>query len=135
MDYMISIIYIFEYERATVCWTASYTLSIALRHSSHRLLVFGEYEGSYWSSLGRTYLTYSSSIVLSMITNHLIISFFALTHKQAWLITMLWTGLYNYFMLKASWCHSTTAAGNSEKSGSTAATSEIERAAGGKLAV
>ncbi len=103
IDYLISLIYYFDWEKTTICWTLSYILSIAVRHSSHRVLVFGDYEGTYWSSLLKTYATYSSSIVLSMVTNHLIVSFIGLSHKQAWIITMLWTGLYNYFLLKSSW--------------------------------
>lgn len=103
IDYGISLIYKSEWERATVCWTISYILSIWIRHFSHRILVFGEYEGTYISSLIKTYLTYSSSIVISIITNHYIVSLFQRTHKEAWIITMLWTGIYNYFMLKASW--------------------------------
>jgi len=103
IDYGISIIYISKWEKATVCWTASYILSIWVRHFSHRILVFGDYEGTYLASLMRTYLTYSSSILISMVTNHFIVSFLMFTHREAWVITMLWTGLYNYFMLKASW--------------------------------
>lgn len=103
IDYIISLLYIWEVERATVCWTLSYTISIFIRHYSHRILVFGEYEGTYCNSLSRTYMAYSSSIALSMVTNHLIVSFLNLSHKQAWIITMLWTGIYNYFMLKATW--------------------------------
>jgi hypothetical protein len=103
IDYFISIIYTLEWEKTTICWTLSYILSIAIRHSSHRLLVFGEYEGTYMASLIKTYMTYSSSIVLSMVTNHLLVAFVGLTHKQAWIITMLWTGAYNYFLLKSSW--------------------------------
>lgn len=103
IDYTISTIYLFEWERTTVCWTLSYILSIMIRHSSHRFLVFGEYEGSYCSSLMRTYATYSSSIVVSMVTNHFIVSSLGVRASQAWVATMLWTGLYNYFLLKASW--------------------------------
>lgn len=103
IDYMISLVYFLEWEKTTVCWTLSYILSIAVRHSSHRLLVFGEYEGTYWSSLGKTYMAYSSSIVISMVTNHMLVNLVGFTHRQAWLITMLWTGLYNYFILKSSW--------------------------------
>ena len=103
IDYMIFTVYVFEWERPTVCWTLSYIISIVIRHSSHRLLVFGEFEGTYCASLTRTYMTYSSSIVLSMITNHLIVSFLLYSHRTAWITTMLWTGIFNYFMLKASW--------------------------------
>jgi putative flippase GtrA len=103
IDYGISVIYVSGWEKATVCWTLSYIISIWIRHFSHRILVFGEYEGTYLSSLTRTYLTYSSSIVISMVTNHLIVKYMLFTHRQAWVFTMLWTGIYNYFMLKASW--------------------------------
>ena len=102
IDYAIYFLYIFEWERTTVCWTLSYTISIIVRHFSHRLLVFGEFEGTYCTSLTRTYMTYSSSIVISMLTNHLIVSFLNYSHRTAWIITMLWTGIYNYIMLNSS---------------------------------
>ena len=103
IDYAIYISYPYEWEKSTICWTLSYTLSIVVRHYSHRLLVFGEYEGTYCVSLARTYATYATSIVLSMVSNHFIIAFLKLSHLYAWLITMLWTGVLNYFLLKASW--------------------------------
>lgn len=92
-----------DWEKPTVCWTVSYTASIMIRHTSHRYLVFGEFEGTYCASLGRTYLTYSTSIVLSMLSNHVISNTLGFSHYQAWFITMLWTGVLNYFLLKASW--------------------------------
>ncbi len=64
LDYFISTIYIFEYERTTVCWTLSYCASIMVRHVSHRYIVFGEYEGTYCQSLSKVYLAYLSSIIL-----------------------------------------------------------------------
>ena len=109
IDYAIYHLYQYEWERTTVCWTLSYTISVFIRHYSHKMLVFGEFEGTYCNSLGRTYATYASSIVMSMVTNHLIVSFFNISHIYAWIITMLWTGVYNYFMLKASWRRAPTA--------------------------
>ena len=103
VDYCIYITYPFEWEKTTICWTVSYTASIIIRHMSHRLLVFGEYEGSYCSSLCRTYFTYASSIVLSMVSHHFIVAFLKLGHWYAWVVTMLWTGIFNFFLLKASW--------------------------------
>ena len=94
VDYGIYLIYPFEFEKTTVCWTVSYTASIFIRHFSHRILVFGEFEGSYCHSLLRTYMTYSSSIVISMVSNHFIVAFFEAGHLYAWIITMLWTGTY-----------------------------------------
>ena len=134
IDYFVYLLYAFEWERATVwyftaswipssymtysgSWAVSYTLSIVIRHSSHRFIgtkcgckrisslcvVFGEYEGTYCSSLMMTYFSYSSSIVLSILTNHILVEIFHMSHQHAWIITMLWTGIYNYFMLKMNW--------------------------------
>ena len=103
IDYAISLIYTSNFERATVCWTLSYIISIWVRHFSHRILVFGEYEGTYCASLSKTYLTYSSSIVISMVTNWVIVNQMEFSHRQAWVFTMLWTGLWNYFLLKSTW--------------------------------
>lgn len=96
LDYLISLIYVFSWERVTVCWTLSYVLSICVRHSSHRLLVFGEYDGTYCSSLGKTYMAYSTSIVVSTVANNLLVKFGEFSHKEAWLLTMLWTGMFNF---------------------------------------
>ena len=102
IDYFISKVYTLDYGRTTVCWTLSYTLSIILRHSSHRLLVFGDYEGTYCMSLTRTYMAYSSAIVISMFANHQLVHY-GLGHREAWVITMLFTGVYNFLVLKKSW--------------------------------
>lgn len=86
-----------------MCWAVSYILSIVLRHSSHRLIVFGEFEGTYFYSLSKTFGAYAASIIISITTNHILTSYFEVAHRDAWLLTMLWTGLFNYFMLKKSW--------------------------------
>jgi putative flippase GtrA len=119
IDLGVFYIYPYEWERATVCWTVSYTLSVVIRHFSHRILVFGEPDGTYCQSLGRTYLTYSSSIIISIMTNHVLIDVFQCSHKMAWILTMLWTGVYNYFALKSSWRSS----GSNTKSTPTASSS------------
>lgn len=103
LDYMVYNIYVSEWERSTVCWTISYSLSIIFRHSSHRYIVFGDFEGTYCTSLGRTYMAYAASILLSMVANHFIVDIFKISHAHAWLVTMIWTGIVNYFILRASW--------------------------------
>lgn len=103
IDWAVSLVYTLDWEKTTVCWTISYTLSIIVRHSSHRLIVFGDYEGSYWSSVAKTYLTYSSTIVISAITNWALVRYLYFTHTQAWVVTLLWTGAFNYLKLKANW--------------------------------
>ena len=40
---------------------------------------------------------------MSMLSNHFISEVLGFSHRDAWIITMLWTGIFNYFMLKASW--------------------------------
>ncbi len=67
------------------------------------MLVFGETEGSYCVSLGRTYLAYAASIILSVVSNYCIVNTLGASHRDAWIITMLWTGIMNYFILKATW--------------------------------
>ena len=104
IDYCIYLIYPTTLGfRETVCWGGSYTISIIIRHFFHRHLVFGEYEGTYCSSVARTYATYSSSIVISILTNYIIVDKLKISHMYAWLLTMLWTGIYNYIMLKMTW--------------------------------
>ena len=103
VDYMISIIYVWDFEKVTVCWTLSYCISICLRHISHKTIVFGDYEGTYFQSLSRVYLAYLSSIILSTICNHVLSNYFNFTHRMAWLSTMIWIGVYNYFALKNVW--------------------------------
>lgn len=93
IDYFVAYLYVYSWEKPTVCWTVSYSASVFVRHYSHRMLVFGDYDGTYCQSLTRTYMTYSSSIVLSILTNHLIVNFLYFTHVQAWIFTMLWTGM------------------------------------------
>ena len=94
--------------RSSYCWGISYTLSIVVRHFCHRYIVFGEYEGTYCASLCRTYITYSSSIVISIVSNMSITGLLGFSHIYAWFFTMIWTGIYNYFMLKATWRGTTT---------------------------
>ena len=101
--YSMPVLDIWEDGRTTLSWTLSYTLSIILRHQSHRLLVFGDYADGYFASLARTYMTYSSAIVVSMLANHTLVGYFDLSYRVAWIITMLFTGIYNYFTLKATW--------------------------------
>jgi hypothetical protein len=38
-----------------------------------------------------------------MTTNFLLTNYAQLTHQQAWFVTMIWIGAYNYCMLKANW--------------------------------
>jgi hypothetical protein len=67
------------------------------------MIVFGDFEGSYCQSLGRTFGAYSGSIFLSIFTNQFLTNYLGVSHRNAWIATMLWTGIFNYFMLKSAW--------------------------------
>lgn len=90
-------------EDASVCWALGFGLSVAFRHTSHRYLVFGDYVGGYWKSLGRMYAGYSVIIVISTLFNIVMTRYLQLPHYVAWVVTLLWTGIVNYFILKKLW--------------------------------
>ena len=49
------------------------------------------------------YAGYSIIIVISTIFNFLMTRKLQLPHYVAWVITLLWTGIVNYFILKKLW--------------------------------
>lgn len=81
----------------------SFTVSVVFRHTSHRYLVFGRYVGGYHKSLIRMYGGYSFSIVASTGINWVLSRVTSIGHYGLWVITMLWTGIVNYFILKKLW--------------------------------
>jgi hypothetical protein len=88
---------------ASICWAITFFLSVVFRHSFHRYLVFGDYVGGYRASLFRMYGGYSIIIVLSTIFNIIMTRVATLSHYMAWILTLLWTGIANYFILKKLW--------------------------------
>lgn len=94
---------VFHFQDASFCWALGFGLSVVFRHTTHRYLVFGDYVGGYWRSLGRMYAGYSIIIVLSTIFNVIMTRKAKFPHYVAWITTMLWTGIVNYFILKKLW--------------------------------
>ena len=86
----------------SLCWAIGFGLSIVVRHSSHRYFTFGSYVGGYWRSLGRMYFGYSFSIALSTAFN-VAMARIGIAHYIAFVFTLLWTGIVNYFILKRLW--------------------------------
>lgn len=95
--------FLFGIHDASICWAVSFFLSIVFRHTSHRYLVFGDYVGGYRKSLLRMYAAYSIIIVLSTLFNILMVQMASISHYLAWILTLLWTGIANYFILKRIW--------------------------------
>lgn len=71
----------------TVCWTLSYTLSVSLRHMSHSWCVFGRHADAPCKALGKTYITYLSTIVASTALNLLLVSVMLQSHDVALVTT------------------------------------------------
>mmetsp|Transcript_16068 Transcript_16068/g.40278 ORF Transcript_16068/g.40278 Transcript_16068/m.40278 type:complete len:234 (-) Transcript_16068:405-1106(-) len=92
-----------QFEDASLAWALSFGGSIVFRHTTHRYLVFGDYVGGYWASLRRMYAGYSIIIVLSTIFSYVVTKFFDLPHFVVFILTLLWTGIVNYFILKKLW--------------------------------
>jgi putative flippase GtrA len=100
---------------ASTCWALSFTISIFFRHTTHSYLVFGPYVGGYWYSLARMYAGYSIIIVISTLFNIVMTKYLILPHIVAWVITLLWTGIVNYFILKRLWSFGGTSSNETKK--------------------
>jgi hypothetical protein len=87
----------------TVCWTASYFLSISLRHYSHTVLVFGVQNDPTWWALFKTYVAYLSTIVASTGLNLLLIGYLAQSHDAALVFTAAFSVAWSYVALRYTW--------------------------------
>lgn len=87
------------YPSASNCWALSYMISIIWQHALHRYLVFGG-SGNYWSTLLWSYVVYSASIILSTVCIQILVEYLSFGHQLAWIISLLFTGVINYFAVK-----------------------------------
>jgi putative flippase GtrA len=87
----------------SISWMVAFCTSILFRHTSHRFFVFGTYVGGYTHSLVRIYMGYSVTIVLSTILNYILNRILAVNLFLLAILTMAWTGVVNYFILKYFW--------------------------------
>lgn len=106
LQFLMDFVLHFWVQDASICWAVCFSLSILFRHSTHRYLVFGNYVGGYWNSLLRMYCGYSVSIVLSTAFNVIVIRKGSVGHYPAFVFTLLWTGIVNFFILKKLWSFS-----------------------------
>lgn len=105
IQFIITIIihYGFYINDPSVCWAIGFIISIIFRHTFHRYLVFGNYVGGYYWSLLRMYTAYSIIIILSTLFNYVVNRIFAIHFIFIFILTLLWTGIANYFILKKIW--------------------------------
>lgn len=57
----------------TFSWTAAYVVSIAMRQESHRIFVFGSYQGTWWSNLWNFYCIYFVTVLTSVPVNKMLV--------------------------------------------------------------
>ena len=86
-----------EYREA-MSWAISYGVTSVLAHYLHYRITF-EPNRSYLTSLWRTMFVYLTSMVLSTITDHMLIEW-GLHHRMAWILNMGGFGIINFFFLK-----------------------------------
>mmetsp|Transcript_2299 Transcript_2299/g.3088 ORF Transcript_2299/g.3088 Transcript_2299/m.3088 type:complete len:179 (-) Transcript_2299:46-582(-) len=113
LDHIVSSMLISSYEKDTISWTVAYILTIALRHETHRIFVFGAYEGSYCANLTKMYMTYATTITASILLRSVLaryaeglpILFLTYLSARTWgyLGTVAFTGVFSYFALKKNW--------------------------------
>jgi len=106
---------------SSLAWLITYTLSIWLQHELNQKLVFingassilpsdvsssaplkdrgtAALSSDYWSQLGRTYLIYMGSMIVSTLLN-MTLATLGMPPRSAMLMTLLLTGFGNYFLL------------------------------------
>lgn len=84
---------------ATISWALSVTVNIARQHALHRWLTFPN-ATRYWPSLGRAYVMYSGSAVVTILLNLGLTAGLGLNHRVVWLICTLTTAGISLIFLR-----------------------------------
>ena len=87
-----------ESQKITVAWFLSYVISIWIQHALHATLVYG-WVFSYWKGLLATYTGYSLALFASVPINAVLVNYLRATVSEAWIGTLVLTGMANYFLL------------------------------------
>ncbi len=85
--------------KATISWALSSIVNIARQHALHRWLSF-TYPTPYWPSLGRAYVMYSGSAVVTILLNLALTAGLGINHRVVWLICMLTTAGISFIFLR-----------------------------------
>ena len=76
---------------------------MALRHGSHAIFVFGPHKDPLCIALGKTYLTYLSTILASSAIHLALVVCAAATHELALVATSVFSVVWSYFALSKTW--------------------------------
>jgi putative flippase GtrA len=85
--------------RASTSWFIAFVVGVARQHALHRWLTFS-HPTPYWKSLGRAYVMYSGSLVVTSALNWGLTEQLLLNHRLAWAICLLVTALISLVFLK-----------------------------------
>lgn len=86
--------------RASSSWFLAFVIGVARQHALHRWLTF-LHKTPYWGSLRRAYVMYSGSLLVTSLFNWVLTEHFQLSHRLAWFICLLLTGLISLVFLKS----------------------------------
>ena len=85
--------------KASSSWAIAFLVGVARQHALHRWLTF-LHHSPYWKSLGRAYLMYSGSLLVSSALNWALTEQYHMHHRLAWACCLIVTGLISLIFLK-----------------------------------
>ena len=85
--------------KATVSLTLAWILGVPRQHALHRWLTF-TFPTSYWNSLWKAYLSYSSGAIASISVNLWIVEGIGVHHRLGWLFSTICGVGFNYIGLR-----------------------------------
>lgn len=99
----VTLFYVLKIKSNAICWLLGYSISIVVRHTSHRYLVFGNYVGGYLNSLLRMYTLYGIILLLSTLFNLAMTEWMHFKHYTAWIVTLVCANVMTYCLLTRLW--------------------------------
>jgi branched-subunit amino acid ABC-type transport system permease component len=85
--------------RATTSWFLAFLINVSRQHALHRWLTF-KYSVPYWRSLGRAYVMYSGTAVMTTTLNWYVTVQLSWNHHLAWLACLGLTASISLIFLK-----------------------------------
>ena len=85
--------------KASTSWFIAFIIDVLRQHALHRWLTF-EHKTPYWKSLGRAYIMYSSSLLVTSGFNWFLTEVVLVHHRIAWVCCLLLKALISLIFLK-----------------------------------
>lgn len=85
--------------RVESAWAIAYATTSILAHFLHFKITF-EPDRNYLASMWRTLMVYGSTLVLSTVCEHILVSDYNIHHRLAWIMNTVVFGLLNFMALR-----------------------------------